>query len=71
MRPARLKDNLRNLLHGQLAEKWMEMTKSQFVQQHPLSAEPVYQDGGELVDGVGDMLSDEEWESVKREFFIR
>ena len=57
------------MLHGELADKWMETAKSQFVQKFPQSVVPVYQDGGELIDDVGDTLSNEEWEAVKVEFF--
>ena len=70
VRPNRLKENLRNLLHGQLAKKWMELVKSQLAARFPQSLGPVYQDGGELIDGVGNTLTDEEWEIVKREFFL-
>ena len=70
VRPSRLKENLRNLLHGQLADKWMELAKSQLAARFPQSLGPVYQDGGELIDGVGNTLTDEEWEIVKREFFL-
>lgn len=70
VKPSRLKANLRNLLHGQLAEKWKELAKSQLAARFPQSLGPVYQDGGELIDGVGNTLTDEEWEIVKREFFL-
>jgi len=70
VRPSRLKENLRNLLHGQLAEKWTELAKSQLAARFPQSLGPVYQDGGELIDGVGNTLTEEEWEIVKREFFL-
>jgi len=69
IQPARLKESVSNMLHGELAEKWMVTAKSQFVQKFPQSIVPVYQDGGELIDDVGDSLNDEEWESVKKEFF--
>ena len=70
VKPTRLKENLRNLLHGQLADKWSELVKSQLAARFPQSLGPVYQDGGELIDGVGNTLTDEEWEIVKREFFL-
>ena len=70
IRPSRLKENIKNLLHGPLAEKWTELTKSQLAARFPQSLGPVYQDGGELIDGVGNTLTDEEWEIVKREFFL-
>lgn len=70
MKPTWLKENLRNLMRGQLGEKWLDVAKSQFVFRFPRSVGPAYQDGGELVDGVGDTLTDEEWETVKHEFFL-
>jgi glycine cleavage system H lipoate-binding protein len=70
LRPTRLRENVRNLLQGQLAEKWTELAKSQLAARFPHSLGPVYQDGGELIDGVGNTLTDEEWEIVKREFFL-
>jgi len=70
VQPTWLKENLRNLMRGQLGEKWLDMAKSEFVNRFPRTVGPAYQDGGELIDGVGDTLTDEEWEMVKREFFL-
>ncbi|MDZ7260706.1 MAG: glycine cleavage system protein H [candidate division KSB1 bacterium] len=70
VKPTRLKENLRNLIHGDIGEKWLDLAKSQFVLRFPRAVGPAYQDGGELIDNVGDTLTDEEWERVKREFFL-
>ncbi len=70
VKPLNLKENLRNLIHEDMSEKWLELAKSQFVLRFPRSVGPAYQDGGELINGVGDTLSDEEWNIVKQEFFF-
>jgi len=69
--PANLKENLRNLLRGHLAERWMESVRSQFVLRFAREIGPVYQDGGELVDDIGSKLTEEEWHEVVNEFFFQ
>ena len=70
VKPVHLKENIRNLIHEQMSEKWLELAKSQFVLRFPSAVGPAYQDGGELIDGVGDTLTDDEWKIVKHEFFL-
>jgi glycine cleavage system H protein len=68
--PANLAVELRNLLHGRLAERWDEAARAQLVEWFsPRMGTALLQDGGELVDGVGDLLSDGDWELVVKDFF--
>jgi glycine cleavage system H protein len=67
--PANLAAELRNLLHGRLAERWEEAARMQLAEWFAPRMGTVLQDGGELVDGVGDMLSDADWDRVVKDFF--
>lgn len=58
-----------NLLHASVAVHWLESVKSQVVQRLAPSLGPMFQDGGELIDDIGDRLSDQEWKEIVREFF--
>ena len=67
--PLDLHKNLNNLLHGDLAEKWLDWSKSQFVMKFVPNQVPVYQDGGELVDDLCKNMTEEQWKKVQKEFF--
>jgi len=69
IKPTALKANLKNLLHGAIAEMWMDQAKRLVIQRFSPRLGVTCQDGGELVDGFGDLMSDEEWEKFSREFF--
>ena len=69
MAPANLGLELRNLLKGIVAECWEEAVRNQLVAWFSHPAEPVLQDGGMIVQGVSDMLSDEGWRRFTEEFF--
>jgi len=70
IRPSHLKENLKNLIPRNRVEKWLELIKSQLVFRFPGIVGPAYQDGGELIDGVCDTMSDEDWEVLRTEFFL-
>jgi glycine cleavage system H lipoate-binding protein len=70
LQPTELRENLRNLLHGQLAVRWMESVKAQFVRKFMPAIGTVMQDGGELIDDIGSKLSGEEWQAIVQEFFL-
>jgi glycine cleavage system H protein len=67
--PADLRHELHNLLHGVTAERWREAVRMQLVQMFTPARGVVLQDGGQLVEDIGMLLSDEEWERMAREFF--
>ena len=67
--PANLAVELRNLLHGRLAERWEDAVRMQLVEWFSPRMGTVLQDGGELVDGVSDLLSDGDWDRVVKDFF--
>jgi glycine cleavage system H lipoate-binding protein len=67
--PANLSLELRNLLKGVVAERWEEAVRNQLVSWFSHPAQPVLQDGGRIVDGVSDLLSDEGWQRFTEEFF--
>ena len=65
-----LKEDLKNLFSSGAAKKWMESVKVQFASHFAQEIGPVYQDGGELVAGIGDKLNDAKWEEIVHEFFL-
>ena len=70
IRPTSLRQNLKNLLSGETAKNWLENARSQFVLRFANEVGPVCQDGGELIDNAGELLTDAEWNEVLNEFFI-
>lgn len=70
IKPVALRQNLRNLLYGETARRWLESVRAQFVMRFSTRVGPVCQDGGELVEGAGELLNEAEWEEVLREFFM-
>lgn len=58
-----------NLFGADLARKWVELAIQELQRSFSPLAGAVSQDGGELAEGVGRMLSDEDWERVAKRFF--
>jgi glycine cleavage system H protein len=69
IRPARLESEIRNLLRGAAAEGWREALQAQMASCFAPRLGMVLQDGGEWVDNLSDLLSDEEWEKLARTLF--
>jgi glycine cleavage system H protein len=67
--PARLQLELRNLLKGAVADRWLDAVRSQVVQWFSSPAHPVLQDGGQMIDNVSDLMNNSEWEGFVQEFF--
>lgn len=64
--------DLKNLFTGTFVQKWMDFSKALiWYKLSPTFAEVqfTYPDGGVLIDGIGDSLSDEEWETLKADLF--
>lgn len=70
IKPVALRNNLKNLLHGETAHRWLETVRAQFVKRFASEVGPVCQDGGELIDGAGELLNETEWNEVLQEYFM-
>jgi glycine cleavage system H protein len=67
----RLASNLKNLLSGSLARRWMDtVCESLGAEIVPMELGKVYLDGGQLVDGLARNLSPNDWDRVARRFFL-
>jgi len=63
--------NLKNLLSGELAKKWMEQVQDNLLNR--ITDEKlglVYQDGGIPVDGMAKSIDRERWDEIVKEFFL-
>jgi glycine cleavage system H lipoate-binding protein len=69
VRPAKLKRELQNLLHGNMLNRWNQSVKEQLVASLSPADFPVLQEGGEIKPGLGDELTPQQWDKVTREFF--
>jgi len=71
IRSTRLAGNLKNLLSGTLARRWMDtVCESLGAEMGTLDLGGVYADGGQVVDGIARSLSPENWDAVARRFFL-
>ncbi len=62
--------NLKNLLSGRLARKWMEGVKENLFARMNYNLGAVSQDGGILVDGIARNLNREKWDKIAKEFLM-
>ncbi len=69
VRPLRLKQELKNLLHGNMLRQWNQAAKDQLVATLTMAQFPVLQEGGEIKPDLGDELTPQQWEKVTEEFF--
>jgi glycine cleavage system H lipoate-binding protein len=60
--------DLRNLLGGSLAEKWMEDTWERFQHRLVVASGSVIQTGGTVVDDLGDRVDSATWQMLATEF---
>ncbi|MCJ7508882.1 MAG: glycine cleavage system protein H [candidate division Zixibacteria bacterium] len=67
--PIKLKRELRNLLYGDMANRWTQAVKEQLVATLTIAEFPVLQEGGDIMPNLGDELTPQQWERVVREFF--
>ncbi len=65
-----LADNLRNLLSGRLARKWMEDSREALEVRLMAFSGSVLQDGGEPASDLGDHLPSADWERLVHEFLL-
>ncbi len=62
--------NLKNLLTGGLARKWMEGVRENLFARMDYNLGAVSQDGGVPVDGIARSLDRERWDEIAKEFFL-
>jgi glycine cleavage system H protein len=62
--------NLKNLLSGRLAGKWMEEVREDLLARTNYNLGAVYQDGGIPVDGIAKNIDRDRWDEIVREFFL-
>jgi len=62
--------NLKNLLSGGLARKWMEGVQENLLTRMDYNLGAVSQDGGVPVDGIARSLDQERWDEIVREYFL-
>ncbi|MBM4309064.1 MAG: glycine cleavage system protein H [Deltaproteobacteria bacterium] len=60
----------RQLLSGGLARRWMEEVKESLMSRMNYNLGLVYQDGGELVDGMARHLDREKWDEIVKNYFL-
>ncbi len=70
VRPSRLTANMKQLLSGSLAKRWMEEVCENLQTLISPDLGRVYQDGGLPVDGIARGLDPERWDEVARAFFL-
>ncbi|HPM78805.1 MAG TPA: glycine cleavage system protein H, partial [bacterium] len=66
----KIKANLKNLLRGELAQKWTEQAVEGLVTKANLALGAVAADGGAPVDGVARQLDAEHWDNIAKEYFL-
>jgi glycine cleavage system H lipoate-binding protein len=66
----KLASNLRNLLNGRLARKWMEDSRESLELRLMALAGSVLQDGGEPAANLGEHLPKADWERLVHEFLL-
>ncbi len=64
------KVNFRNLLHGAVAQRWMEEAVQRLLGRFPQLAGAVAQDGGVAVADLTKALPDADWGALTQEFFL-
>jgi glycine cleavage system H protein len=66
----KISTNIKNLLSGGLARKWMEEVRENLFARMNYNLGTVSQDGGVPVDGIARNLDRERWEEIVREYFL-
>lgn len=73
VRSPKLAANLRNLMSGDLARRWMDTACERLgaeMRGHGHDLGMVYADGGTLVDGIAPGLAGDRWDEMARTFFL-
>lgn len=67
--PSNLALELRNLMRGITASVWREALKLQLIEWFAPKVGPILQDGGQLVENFSELVSEEDWRRLVRDFF--
>ena len=67
---AELGRDMKNLLHGHLAERWLEDSESKLRRRFDEDLGPLLNDGGTLGVDIHAVLNDDEWVATCRELFL-
>ena len=70
VRTGNLPANLRNLLNGSLAQRWMEDAREQLEVRLMALSGSVLQDGGEIASDFSDHLEDNDWKVLAERFLL-
>jgi hypothetical protein len=70
IKPRKLSSQLPNLLSGKAVQQWQEDARAQLSRFFSGTPALMYQDGGVMLKNLSDRCSDEEWEALKKEFFL-
>jgi len=70
VRPRRLDAQVHNLIGGKQSHEWLDAARSRLAGFFSGTPALMYQDGGAMLDNLGDRCSDEEWERLVRTFFL-
>jgi len=70
VRPRRLDGQIHNLIGGKQSHEWLDAARSRLAGFFSGTPALMYQDGGTMLDNLGDRCSDEEWERLVRTFFL-
>lgn len=69
VRARKLGEDVRNLLHGGAASLWRDANRTSLTAKLTPSLGVMAHDGGNWAAAFGDLLSDDTWESVKKDLF--
>jgi glycine cleavage system H protein len=67
--PTELDHDLRNLLKGAAADGWREAVRMQLIHMFSPRIGTLMQDGGQLIENLGDQIPDDDWNRLVRDFF--
>jgi len=70
VRPSKLAKDLRSLLSGSLARRWMEDSRARLEHQLMALSGSVLQDGGEPASDLARQLASDDWKRIVREFLL-
>ncbi len=70
VRSAKLASNLKQLLTGRLARRWMDDLADSLRGDLTPALGQVYEDGGVVVDGLARVLQPDAWDDVARRYFL-
>lgn len=70
VRNSNLAANLKQLLHGRLAQRWLEDVTDSLRGDLAPALGKVYADGGVLIDGLARSIEPDAWDDVARRFFM-